>query len=74
MDFLVIIAVSTLAVLSSQGAVDSGLTAITLKAIILFYGCELVLNQIKSRLNVFTLAVLFSLAVISVRGLYPAIS
>ncbi|MGB5261394.1 MAG: MraY family glycosyltransferase [Gammaproteobacteria bacterium] len=70
-DFLVIIAISILAVLSSQGIVDSGLTAIILKGIILFYGCELVLNQMKTRLNVFTLSVLFSLSVISVRGLFP---
>jgi UDP-GlcNAc:undecaprenyl-phosphate GlcNAc-1-phosphate transferase len=72
-DFLVIIAISALAVLSSQGIVDSTLVAIALKAIILFYGCELVLNRMKSRLNVFTLSVLFSLTIIGARGVYPYI-
>ena len=70
-DFLVIIAVVILAILSSQGAIDTTLTAITLKAIILFYATELVLNRMTSRLNVFTLSVLFSLSIISIRGLYP---
>lgn len=73
-DFLVIIAVLILAILSSQGAIDTTLTAITLKAIILFYACELVLNRMTSRLNVFTLSVLFSLSIISIRGLYPYIA
>ena len=70
-DFLVIIMIAVLAVLSSQGAIDTTLTAITLKAIILFYACELVLYRMTSRLNVFTLSVLFSLTIISIRGLYP---
>jgi UDP-GlcNAc:undecaprenyl-phosphate GlcNAc-1-phosphate transferase len=68
-DFLVIFAVSSLAILSSKGVVDASTTAITLKAIILLYGCELVLNRMKSRWNVFTLSVLLSLGVISVRGM-----
>ena len=70
-DFLIIIAVVILAILSSQGAIDTSLTAITLKAIILFYATELVLSRMTSRLNVFTLSVLFSLSIISIRGLYP---
>ena len=70
-DFLLIIVITVLAILSSQGVIDTTLTAITLKAIILFYACELVLYRMKSRLNVFTLSVLFSLAIISIRGLYP---
>ena len=68
-DFLVIIAVSSLAILSSRGIVDSRITAITLKAIILFYGCELVLNWMRYRWNVFTIATLIALIVISLRGM-----
>jgi UDP-GlcNAc:undecaprenyl-phosphate GlcNAc-1-phosphate transferase len=68
-DFLVVIVVSSLAILSSRGIVDSKITAITLKAIILFYGCELVLNKMSYRWNVFTIATLVSLVVISLRGM-----
>ena len=68
-DFLVIIAVSSLAILSSRGIVDSRITAITLKAIILFYACELVLNGMRYRWNFFTVSTLVSLIVISLRGM-----
>jgi len=68
-DFLVIIAVFSLAILSSRGVVDSRITAITLKAIILFYGCELILNWMRYRWNIFTVSTLISLLVISLRGM-----
>lgn len=70
-DFLIIIAVSSLVVLSGRGIIDSGLSAITMKSIILFYACELLLNKMDSRWNVFTLSVLFALLTIGVRGLLP---
>jgi UDP-GlcNAc:undecaprenyl-phosphate GlcNAc-1-phosphate transferase len=73
-DFLIIIAVSVLVVLSSKGIVDTVITAVTLKAIILFYGCELLLNKMKTRWNVFTLSVLVSLSVISARGLLALVT
>lgn len=68
-DFLVVLAVSSLAILSSRGVVDSKITAITLQAIILFYACELVLTRMKYRWNIFTVSVLVSLAIISLRGM-----
>ncbi|MEZ5541468.1 MAG: MraY family glycosyltransferase [Pseudomonadota bacterium] len=68
-DFLVIIAIASLAILSGRGIVDSAITAITLKSIILFYGCELVLNRIRYRWNVFTISALLALVVISLRGM-----
>jgi hypothetical protein len=67
-DYLVFIAVLVLIGLASKQIVDSGTTAIALKAIILFYGCELILKRMKSRWNVFTLSALMSLLVIGVRG------
>jgi len=68
MDYLVVLAVLVLAVLANKQIVDSGMTAIVLKAIILFYGCELILNRMKNRWNVFTYAALLALLVIGVRG------
>ena len=67
-DFLIILAVSSLVVLSSKGIVETVITAVTLKVIILFYGCELLLNKMKTNWNVFTVSVLVSLSVISIRG------
>ena len=67
-DYLVLIAVPVLVALASKEIVGSGMTAMILKAIILFYGCELILNRMASRWNVFTVSVLLALLVVSVRG------
>ena len=68
-DFLVIVAVFSLAILSTRGLVDNRITAIALKSIILFYACELVLNRMRYRWNLFTVSALVALAVISARGM-----
>jgi len=68
MDFLVALVVIGIAVLVKDGAVDSGMMAIALKTIILFYGCEVILTRMETRWNLFTLSVLASLLIISVRG------
>jgi UDP-GlcNAc:undecaprenyl-phosphate GlcNAc-1-phosphate transferase len=68
-DFLVIVAVLSLAILSTRGVVDTRITAITLKSIILFYACELVLNRMRYRWNLFTVSTLVALAVVSARGM-----
>jgi UDP-GlcNAc:undecaprenyl-phosphate GlcNAc-1-phosphate transferase len=68
MDFLVAMVVIAAAMLVREGAVDSGKMAIALKTIILFYGCEVILNRIEKRWNVFTVSVLTSLLIITVRG------
>jgi UDP-GlcNAc:undecaprenyl-phosphate GlcNAc-1-phosphate transferase len=67
-DFLIVIAVLALVVLSGQGIVSGTHTAIVLKAIILFYACEIVLGAMNKRLNFFNVSVLLSLAVITGRG------
>jgi UDP-GlcNAc:undecaprenyl-phosphate GlcNAc-1-phosphate transferase len=67
-DYLVVLAILLLVVLASKQVVDSTMTAIALKSIILFYGCELILSRMKSRWNVFTVSVLLALLVIGVRG------
>jgi len=71
-DFLVVLALLLLIVLTGTHLVDSGITAIALKSIILFYGVELVLNRMKSRWNMVTVSALLSLLVISIRGLLEA--
>ncbi len=68
MDFLVALVVIGIAVLIREGAVESRTMAIALKTIILFYGCEVILNRMEKRWNVFTVSVLASLLIISVRG------
>ena len=67
-DFLIVIAVLALVVLSGKGIVSGSHTAIVLKAIILFYACEIVLGAMNKRLNFFNVSVLLSLAVITGRG------
>jgi UDP-GlcNAc:undecaprenyl-phosphate GlcNAc-1-phosphate transferase len=68
MDFLVALVVIGVAVLIREGVVETGAMAIALKTIILFYGCEVILNRMVNRWNVFTLSVMASLLIISVRG------
>jgi UDP-GlcNAc:undecaprenyl-phosphate GlcNAc-1-phosphate transferase len=68
-DYLVVLALVILVVLASKQIVDSRITAIALKSIILFYGCELILNRMKSRWNIFTFSALLALFVIGLRGL-----
>lgn len=68
-DFLVAIAAFSLAILSSRGVLDSAIVATMLKAVILFYGCELVLGWLRYRWNIVTVAALIALIVISGRGM-----
>lgn len=68
MDYLVTLAVLGTAVLAKSEIVDTRVMAIALKTIIMFYGCEVILTSMKNRWNVFTVAVLASLLIISVRG------
>jgi UDP-GlcNAc:undecaprenyl-phosphate GlcNAc-1-phosphate transferase len=68
MDYLVTLAVLGTAVLAKSGIVDAGMMAIALKTIIMFYACEVILTRMKNRWNVFTVSVLASLLIISVRG------
>jgi UDP-GlcNAc:undecaprenyl-phosphate GlcNAc-1-phosphate transferase len=69
MDYLIVLAILVLAGLASNDIVDAAITAMMLKAIILFYGCELILDRMSKRWNLFSLAVLASLLVVGARGL-----
>ena len=68
MDYLIALVVLGMTVLAKDKIVDTGMMAIALKAIIMFYGCEVILTRMKSRWNVFTVSVLVALLIISVRG------
>jgi UDP-GlcNAc:undecaprenyl-phosphate GlcNAc-1-phosphate transferase len=68
MDYLIALVVLGMAVLARGNIVDSAIMAIALKTIILFYGCEVILTRLESRWNIFTVSVLASLLIISVRG------
>lgn len=68
MDYLIALVVLGIAILAKGDMVNSGIMAIALKTIIMFYGCEVILTRMKSRWNVFTISVLVSLSIISVRG------
>ncbi len=68
MDFLVALVVVVIAMLVKDVGVDTRIMAIALKTIIMFYGCEVILTRVESRWNIFTISVLTSLLIISVRG------
>ena len=68
MDYLIALAVLGIAVLAKDKIADTGMVAIALKTIIMFYGCEVILTRMESRWNVFTVSVLASLFIISARG------
>jgi len=68
MDYLIALVVLGMAVLARSNIVDSVMMAIALKTIILFYGCEVILTRLESRWNLFTVAVLAALLIITVRG------
>jgi hypothetical protein len=68
MDFLVVMALLALAVMANSGMVDTNMTAVILKTIILYYGSELILVRMRQRWNLFTVSMLVSLLVIGVRG------
>jgi UDP-GlcNAc:undecaprenyl-phosphate GlcNAc-1-phosphate transferase len=67
-DYLIVLVVLVLTVFASSGIVNTGMIAIALKSIILFYGCELIISRMQSRWNIFTLAMLTSLLLTFVRG------
>jgi len=68
MDYLVVLMVIMIGILTRLGAVDSVISALILKIVILFYGSEIILSRMHARWNVFTSSVLLSLAVLGYRG------
>ncbi|MFN2309184.1 MAG: glycosyltransferase family 4 protein [Gammaproteobacteria bacterium] len=69
LDYLVVLIALALAVVPAASQEASGLVGMAIKAILLFYGAELAMRQMRSRWNLFTGAVLVSVGVVAVRGL-----
>jgi UDP-GlcNAc:undecaprenyl-phosphate GlcNAc-1-phosphate transferase len=72
LDYLILFVVLALGLFSSSrfGGFDSELSsAMIVKSVILLYGCEVLLSQARSRINVLNAVVLLSLGVMGYRGL-----
>jgi UDP-GlcNAc:undecaprenyl-phosphate/decaprenyl-phosphate GlcNAc-1-phosphate transferase len=69
LDYLVVLIVVALALLSEKGFVNLVLVRMGVELIILFYGAEVVIKQMKNRWNLFTTSMLVALAFATVRGL-----
>ena len=69
LDYLVVLIVIALALLSEGGYANPSLVRMVVQLIILFYAAEVAIKHMKSRWNVFTTSVLGALAILSVRGM-----
>jgi UDP-GlcNAc:undecaprenyl-phosphate GlcNAc-1-phosphate transferase len=68
LDFLVVLIVLALA-LMPESLLDSRVVGMAVQAILLFYGAEMAMRQMRSRWNPFTGSMLMGLAVLAARGL-----
>ncbi len=70
MDYLVIIVVLFAGVLLQNMPDKSEIGVMAAKLIVLFYGCEFIVNRAQSRLYILNLSVFASLIVLALRGLF----
>lgn len=68
LDYLVVLIVLALALLPEEMLQGGGLVEMALHAIILFYGAELAMRQMRSRWNFFTGSILAALMIVAIRG------
>ncbi len=69
LDYLALIMVVILALLSSRGVVESAVISLVVKMVVLFYAAELVMKHMSSRWNMLTVSALMSFVIIGIRGL-----
>jgi len=69
LDYLVVLIVMALALLSEGGYANPALVRMVVQLIILFYAAEVAIKHMRSRWNVFTSSVLGALAILSIRGM-----
>lgn len=69
LDYLVLLIALALTLTPEASLQDSVLIEMAIHAIMLFYGAELALRQMRSRWNPFTGAIMVSLGVVTVRGI-----
>lgn len=68
MDFLVVIVVLGLGLLAHNNVLPSHLGQMTVKIVILFYGCELILSNVRTRWNPLNMSALTALGILGIRG------
>jgi len=68
LDYLVVLIVLLLALMSEMGYADISSLALVLQLIVLFYGVEITIKYMANRWNMFTVSLLMSLAILSIRG------
>ncbi|HEC05346.1 MAG TPA: undecaprenyl/decaprenyl-phosphate alpha-N-acetylglucosaminyl 1-phosphate transferase [Thiolapillus brandeum] len=69
LDYLVVLIVLALALMSEAGYADFDIVKFMLQVIVLFYGVEVVIKHMRSRINIFTVSSLASLGVVAIRGI-----
>jgi len=69
LDYLVLIIVLVLALMSETGYADISAIKLGLQLIVLFYSVEVIIKRMQSRVNLFTISALVFLGIVSVRGL-----
>ena len=69
MDYLVILIVLSVGLLTGDSTHRAYIGAMTIKLVIVFYGCEFIASRMKSRWNLLNLSSLATLAILGARGL-----
>lgn len=69
LDYLVVLIAFALAMVPESSLQSVGLVEMALRAILLFYGAELAMRQMRSRWNAFTVSILASLGIVALRGI-----
>lgn len=69
MDYLVILIVLSVGLLTGDNTHRAYIGAMAIKLVIVFYGCEFIASRMKSRWNLLNLASLATLAILGMRGL-----
>lgn len=69
MDYLVILIVLSVGLLTNNSAHRAYIGAMAIKLVIVFYGCELIISRVTSRWNLLTLSSLATLIILGARGL-----
>ncbi len=70
LDYLTLLIVIVMGFMLESGYVEKSVVGVIIELIILFYGIEVLIRHMQSRLNLFTLSTLLSLGVIAVRGVF----
>lgn len=69
MDYLIVCAVIGVVIVGDERFLSTGAAAMAVQAVILVYGCEILLSRGRGRLTALNIATVISLGVISLRGL-----